>query len=75
MNAQSKISELLPDSLNEWEPVDKDNFYTCENLFEYINGGAELYISYGFNLVLSRTYRADNQPDIIVDIFEVNNSI
>jgi len=74
LNSQTIISELLPDSVGEWKTEEEDKYFNDENLFEYINGGAELYISYGFNQVISRTYKSENQPDILVDIFEMKNS-
>ncbi len=73
LSASSMNDDLLPGQLGRWT-LSSDTIYTPENLYEYINGGAELYISYGFRKVLSKTYSADNQPDIIVDIFDMNSS-
>jgi len=73
----SGLDKLLPDSIEGWKPSDKDRYYNPETLYNYINGGAELYISYGFKEVLSRIYSKPGQPDIIVDIFdmiEANNA-
>ena len=45
-----------------------------DNLYDYINGGAELYLSYGFNKVINRTYLRPEQPDIVVDLFDMGTS-
>ena len=64
--------DFLPAQMGSWA-LSSDTIYTPDNLYDYINGGAELYISYGFRNVLSKSYSADNQPDIIVDIFDMNS--
>ena len=65
------IKTLLPDSINEWKKKTEDKLYTPENLYDYIDGGAELYISYGFTEVVSRIYFKENQPEIKVEIFDI----
>lgn len=69
--AQTSMEELLPVSLSGWEITEDDQKYDRNNLYEYINGGAELYISYGFEKALSRIYSRPGQPDIIVDVFDM----
>ncbi len=71
--ASPSANDLLPDKIGSWT-TRTDTVYTAENLYDYIDGGAELYISYGFREVMSRVYSAGNQPDIIVDIFDMNTS-
>jgi hypothetical protein len=68
------ISKTLPEEIAGWAVTEKDQIYTAKNLFEYINGGAELYISYGVEKVFNRTFTRDGQPDIIVDIFDMGGS-
>ena len=46
-------NELLPERIGSWT-IDTEAVYTPENLYDYINGGAELYISYGFKKVYTR---------------------
>lgn len=72
MNASAQIlSDYLPKGINEWEPLGQDRYYYPETLYDYINGGAELFISYGMKRVLSRTYKRSGQPDIQVEIFDM----
>lgn len=73
MSISSAGKELLPETIGPWS-IRTDTVYTQENLYDYINGGAELYISFGFKEVISRIYSAENQPDIIVDIFNMNSA-
>ena len=71
---ESDLTQLLPLSMTGWERTDDDRYYDEENLFNYINGGAELYISYGFNNVISRRYSKNGNSQIVVEIFDMVNS-
>ncbi len=68
------LSDLLPIEVNGWSSRLDDSFYDSESLFDYINGGAELYISYSFRNMLSRIYEKDSFPSITVDIFDMKES-
>ncbi len=67
----SGLDKFLPDSIEGLKPSDKDRYYNPETLYNYINGGAELYISYGFREVISRTYSKSGQPNLTVEIFDM----
>ena len=69
-----KLARLIPDTLVDWEIGREDQVFNRENLYSYINGGAELYRSYGFQEMINRTYTRSGQPDIIVDIFDMGES-
>ena len=66
-----KLIDFLPKAIYEYEASGPFRYYYPESLFEYINGGAELFISYSFSQVLSRTYKRSGQPDIVVEIFDM----
>jgi hypothetical protein len=73
---RSSIKDLrsgLPDKLNGWK-LQEQNVYDDSTLYEYINGGAELYLSYGFEELLNLRYEQSDQPEIIVDIFHMGRS-
>ena len=75
MCAQSSgLSRLLPPNLSGWSQSGKDKAYGSKTLYEYIDGGAELYLSYGFQSMINRIYTAENQPDILVDLFDMGHS-
>lgn len=69
----ANLADLIPNEINNWKKAE-DQFYNQETLHEYINGGAELYISYGFREVLSRKFTKPDQPDILIEIFDMGNS-
>jgi hypothetical protein len=65
---------LLPRAVDGWKATGEDRAYGRENLHEYIDGGAELYLSFDLMRVAGRTYVREGQPDIIADIFEMESS-
>lgn len=68
------LNILLPDSFGNWQKTSEDEVFDHDNLHDYLNGGAELYISYDFSRVIKRTYSAPEQPEITIDIFDMQNS-
>lgn len=74
--AQSKFypASVLPVSADGWKARASDRTFDGENLYDYIDGAAELFLSYGFSKVFNRTYSDENQREIIVDIFYMNSS-
>jgi len=48
--------------------------YTPDNLFDYINGGAEMYLSYGLAGMKGRVYSCENLPDVMVDVYEMTEA-
>ncbi|HDQ00421.1 MAG TPA: hypothetical protein ENN22_14735 [bacterium] len=71
---QTDLLYRAPQKINGWEIAETDKYYTADNLYDYINGGAELFLSYGFQTAMCRTYVADGQPEIILDIFDMGKS-
>lgn len=74
MTRSSDLKSLLPQQLSGWQQDGRDYLYGPKTLYDYIDGGAELYLSYGFKKVLNRIYVAPDQPDILIDIFDMINS-
>lgn len=62
----------LPDSINGWKKLGEDRTFNDQNLYDYIDGAAELYISFGFTKVFNRIYSAGEGKEIIVDVFYMN---
>jgi len=65
------LQELLPGSLQGWNLQKTTYFSTNRDLYAYINGGAELYISYGFGAALSCIYTTESQPEVLADVYDL----
>ncbi len=65
------LSNLIPDSVEGWTPREPDKIYTPETLYDYIDGGAELYLSYGMKEVISRII-VEGENEIRIEIFDMS---
>jgi len=72
--ATRSIHSVLPHSLGEWTAEGADEHYHRDTLFKYINGGAELYLTYGFTEVFVRRYADRSDSDINLEIYDMGSS-
>jgi hypothetical protein len=74
-NAELKdIKTLLPEDVGDWQAKQPDGEYNYDNLFDLIDGGAEMYRSLNVKKVISRTYSKEGGAGIIVDLFDMGSS-
>jgi len=69
-----KFYQSIPKGIMGWKTETQDEVYTRENLYEYINGGAELYLTYDFQQVFVRRYVKTDAPEIVLEIYDMNTS-
>ncbi|MEK6546583.1 MAG: DUF6599 family protein [Nitrospinota bacterium] len=69
------LSNLMPDMLAEsqWKSPMDVKCYTGDELFNYMNGGAELYHDYGFKAVCVQDYQK-NDNLYTTEVYEMENS-
>lgn len=73
---QLNLLQFLPAApdLRGWQPKGPPQHYKGEDLFLYIDGGAEIYREYGFKQVIVQDYRDANDRSITLEIFEMANA-
>lgn len=64
----------VPKEVNGWLANSEVDTYDRKTLFDYIDGGAELYLAYRFNKVEVYTYKKAGGPDISMDIYDMGTS-
>ena len=77
MNLSASIQEKfpenqLPEKFMSYHATDRLN-YTGKELYDYINGGAELYLSYGLVSMTGCKYNGTGLPQITVEIYEMTD--
>jgi hypothetical protein len=74
--AEKKIdfANQLPTKIEQWKKASEVLTFGPADLFQYINGGAELYRSYNFITLTAITYTNPNMQEIKVDIFDMGRS-
>jgi len=69
----SQLIELLPD-IENWVKSEDPQIYYPENLFEYINGAAEIYLAYDFKeLLVAQFDHEKSDANISVEIYDMGN--
>lgn len=69
-----RLQELLPDPAKlQAKPNGKTGFY-AENLYEYIDGAAEVFLLYDFVALIHQEYKA-SKTDVTVDIYDMGNPL
>lgn len=74
-DGETRLGELvdaLPDRVAGWRRVDPE-FYGPDDLYRYINGGAELFIAYRFASLVSQPYLAADGEEIRLDVFDMGS--
>jgi hypothetical protein len=74
--AQTDIESLLPApfELPGMQRAGEAEIYEGEDLFDLINGGAEVYLEYGFRQVVSQNYTGINaKTNLRVEIYEMTD--
>ena len=72
---QSALSKLLPseNELTGWKPLFEPQTAEGEDLYELIDGGAEIYHEYGFKRAVIQSYENPNGKSINLEIYEMDS--
>jgi len=69
-----RLRATLPGQIGGWRAEPEDRLFDPETIFEYIDGGGELYNAYNMQKCLSRRYANPDGPAIVMDIFDMGSS-
>ncbi len=69
-----ELRQLMPQQVNGWRAEAGSRVYGRDTLFDYIDGGAEFYLAYGFREMLACRFHKEGEPDIVVDLFDMGSS-
>lgn len=69
----SPLASLLP-RLNNWKLAEEPRSFRPDTLFEYIDGAAEVYLSYDFNeLLVAQFQDKSSKASMTVEIYDMGN--
>jgi hypothetical protein len=75
--AEDSITNILPTPgfAPDWVMKERVTLYNSDTLFDHINGEAELYFPYGFDMLATATYLNKKNPDVwvVVDIYRMGS--
>ncbi len=69
------IETLLPEQVGDWKKYEKPLAYEGDDLFLYINGGAEIYHEFGFDKVIVQDYKNKTNGTISIEIYKMDSSL
>jgi len=73
--AQNVVKDdVIPGSVKEWKAEGKAISYNTKTVFDYLDGGAEVYLAYGMKNVRALKYNHPGEPSIYLSIFEMQES-
>jgi polyferredoxin len=73
---ESSVNDFFPESVGEWRRTKDPTAYVGrQRLFDYIDGGAEPYLTFGFKQVVNAPYGSAAKPDATMsaDIWELGS--
>jgi hypothetical protein len=68
LGAPGGMTEFFPD-LDGWTKEDDPELYSPDNLFEYIDGAADVYLSYAFEELAMVSYVSGEKRSLTVEIY------
>jgi len=71
---QSLQQYLPPGDINGWKRNYSPEEYVGEDLYLYINGGAEIYHEFGFQRVIVQDFKNDNEKSLSLELYEMTDS-
>ena len=73
------LVDLLPaaSSMDGWQIADGPTEYDSEGLFEYLNGGAPLYLDFGFQAMVHVRYQLGDDPlaSVTLDVYDMGSDL
>jgi hypothetical protein len=70
----SDFGQSIPVQFGEWVMSGDDAVYDRETLYDYMNGGAEVYLSYDFRDVWVRRFVGPNGDEIALDVYDMGSA-
>ncbi len=63
-----------PSAIDGWAWDREDKVFDRETLFDHIDGGAEVYLSYNFQKAFVRRFVKPGRPDIVAEVYRMGSS-
>jgi len=69
-----EYARIIPMDIKDWKAVEKEAVYDRKTLYDYMNGGAEVYLAFDFRHVFVRKYKGPGDNEIALDIYHMGTS-
>ncbi len=69
-----KLQRAVPTEVLGWKAEGEDALYDRETLYDYMNGGAEVYLAFDYKDVFVRRFSGEGMDEIVLDIYRMGSS-
>jgi len=70
---QDSLRALLPGELHGWSIADSARIFEGNDLYQFIDGGADLFLEYGFQRVVTELYKNTGGSTISCEVYEMSD--
>jgi hypothetical protein len=67
------LAQSIPKKILDWESVGQDAVYDRKTIYNYMDGGAEMYLGFDFRNVFVRKYKNSSGEEIALDIYDMGS--
>jgi hypothetical protein len=64
----------LPQQVLGWKTDGQDKVFTRQTIFDYMDGGGEIYLAYDFQQLLAHEYARPGAPRIVAEVYQMASS-
>jgi hypothetical protein len=64
----------LPQQILGWKTDGPDKVFTRQTIFDYMDGGGEIYLAYDFQRLRAREYARPDAPRIVAEVYQMASS-
>jgi hypothetical protein len=64
----------LPQEILGWKTDGPDKLFTRHTIFDYMDGGGEIYLAYDFQRLQAREYARPGAPRIVAEVYQMASS-
>lgn len=67
------LGPAIPKKILDWQATGRDMVYDRTTLFDYMDGGAEVYLAFDFKQAFVRKYKGPAREEIALDIYDMGS--
>lgn len=68
------LTDLIPEHVHDWRASGPDGRYDRETIFKYMDGAAEVYLSFSFRELLVRNLAKPGAPELTVELYDMGTA-
>jgi hypothetical protein len=67
------LAQSIPKKILDWESAGQDAVYDRKTLYDYMDGGAEVYLAFDFRSAFVRKYKNPSGEEMALDIYDMGS--